>query len=69
MSAPHTETKHTFCRICEALCGLEVTVENGERVAAIRPDDAHVATRGFACAFRRAGVDGGREGWSGHRKS
>ncbi len=21
------ETKHTFCRICEALCGLEATVE------------------------------------------
>ena len=26
-----TETVHTFCRICEALCGLEVTVENGAR--------------------------------------
>ena len=48
MSAPHAETKHTFCRICEALCGLEVTLENG-RVAEIRPDTAHVATRGFAC--------------------
>jgi len=48
MSAPQIETKRTFCRICEALCGLEVTVESG-RVAAIRPDPAHVATRGFAC--------------------
>jgi len=48
MSAPRIETKHTFCRICEALCGLEVTVENG-RVAEIRPDTAHVTTRGFAC--------------------
>jgi formate dehydrogenase len=38
----------TFCRICEALCGLEVTVEH-ERVVAVRPDAAHVATRGFAC--------------------
>ncbi len=42
------ETKHTFCRICEALCGLEVDVENG-RVKAIRPDERHVATEGFAC--------------------
>lgn len=43
-----SETKHTFCRICEALCGLEVDVE-GERVVAIRPDPRHVASRGFAC--------------------
>ncbi len=41
-------TEHTFCRICEALCGLEVDVE-GERVVAIRPDPRHVASRGFAC--------------------
>jgi len=38
----------TFCRICEALCGLEVDVENG-RIADIRPDGHHVATDGFAC--------------------
>ncbi|MFT4569684.1 MAG: anaerobic selenocysteine-containing dehydrogenase [Hyphomicrobiaceae bacterium] len=42
------EIHHTFCRICEALCGLEVEVDDG-RVTAIRPDDAHVSTRGFAC--------------------
>jgi anaerobic selenocysteine-containing dehydrogenase len=42
------ETRHTFCRICEALCGLEVDVE-GDRVVAIRPDPRHVATEGFAC--------------------
>lgn len=42
------ETKHTFCRICEASCGLEVDVEAG-RVVDIRPDRAHVATRGYAC--------------------
>lgn len=47
-SAPQAETRRTFCRICEALCGLEVTLENG-RVAEIRPDAAHVATRGFGC--------------------
>jgi len=42
------ETVQTFCRICEALCGLEVTVE-GDRVVDIKPDDDHVATRGFGC--------------------
>ncbi|MBW2524084.1 MAG: molybdopterin-dependent oxidoreductase [Deltaproteobacteria bacterium] len=42
------ETKHTFCRICEPLCGLEVDVEAG-RVLAIRPDRDHLATAGFAC--------------------
>jgi hypothetical protein len=43
-----TETHHTFCRICESLCGLEVDVEGG-RIVEIRPDREHVATGGFAC--------------------
>jgi anaerobic selenocysteine-containing dehydrogenase len=43
-----SETQHTFCRICEALCGLEVTTEGG-RVVDIRPDADHVATGGFSC--------------------
>lgn len=42
------ERKRTFCRICEALCGLEVDVEGG-RVVAARPDPEHVVTEGFAC--------------------
>jgi formate dehydrogenase len=42
------ETKTTFCRICEALCGLEVDVEDG-RLVDIRPDPNHVATDGFGC--------------------
>jgi anaerobic selenocysteine-containing dehydrogenase len=42
------ETHHTFCRICESLCGLEVTVDNG-MVTRIRPDEHHVGTAGFAC--------------------
>lgn len=42
------ETVQTFCRICEALCGLEVTVE-GDEVVDIKPDDQHVATRGYGC--------------------
>ncbi|MFQ5416523.1 MAG: molybdopterin-dependent oxidoreductase [Myxococcota bacterium] len=43
-----TETRHTFCRICESLCGLAVELD-GNRVVGIRPDPQHVATRGFGC--------------------
>ena len=48
-------THHTFCRICEALCGVEVTVEpSSERgglpvITKIEPDPDHVATGGFGC--------------------
>ena len=41
-------TTHTFCRICESLCGLEADVQDGE-IRAVRPDKAHVASEGFAC--------------------
>jgi len=47
-----SSTRASFCRICESLCGLEIDVEAtsaGERIRAIRPDPAHVATDGFAC--------------------
>jgi len=40
--------QYTFCRICEALCGLEVNTENN-KVVRIRPDRDHLATEGFAC--------------------
>jgi len=43
-----SETKYTFCHICEATCGLEVTVE-GNRVVKLQPDREHVVSRGFAC--------------------
>ncbi len=42
------EKKYTFCRICEALCGLEVHVEDG-KVTEIKPNEQHQATQGFAC--------------------
>lgn len=42
------ETVQTFCRICEALCGLEVTVD-GDQIIDIQPDEEHVATRGYGC--------------------
>jgi formate dehydrogenase len=43
-----SETVHSFCRICESLCGLELSVDRG-RIGGIRPDPAHFASQGFAC--------------------
>ena len=40
--------KHTFCRICEASCGLIASVE-GDRVTRIRSNPDHIGTDGFAC--------------------
>ncbi len=48
MNEGAVETKHTFCRICEALCGLEVKVEDG-KIIEIQPDKNHIATDGFSC--------------------
>src|SRR5215212_9557857 len=42
-------TEHTtFCRICEPLCGMVATVEDG-RLVALRPDKDHPLSSGFAC--------------------
>ena len=38
----------TFCRICEAHCGMIATVED-ERVVKLRPDPDHALSRGYAC--------------------
>ena len=46
-SAP-LSTHHTFCRICEASCGLQVEVQDN-RVTRIRPDREHPVTKGYAC--------------------
>lgn len=43
-----TEQKPTFCRICEPLCGMIATVEDG-RLVALRPDKDHPLSSGFAC--------------------
>ncbi|MFI0348896.1 molybdopterin-dependent oxidoreductase [Actinomadura sp. 9N407] len=43
-----TAQAFTYCRICEPLCGLEVTVEDGA-VLQIRPDREHPLSKGFAC--------------------
>src|SRR3954453_17297303 len=38
----------TFCRICEAHCGMIATVDNG-RVTKLRPDPDHPLSAGYAC--------------------
>lgn len=43
-----TQSKTTFCRICEAVCGMVATVEDG-RLVALRPDREHPLSEGFAC--------------------
>lgn len=42
------ETKTTYCRICESLCGMVATVQDG-RLVELRPDKAHPLSAGFAC--------------------
>ncbi len=38
----------SFCRICEPLCGMVATVEEG-RIAKLRPDPHNPLSRGYAC--------------------
>ena len=40
----------TYCRICEAACGLEVTYDSAGQPSQLRPDKAHPVSKGFACA-------------------
>lgn len=42
------ERKTTFCRICEATCGLQVDVDQN-RIVDIKPDSEHVVSKGYAC--------------------
>jgi anaerobic selenocysteine-containing dehydrogenase len=38
----------TYCRVCEPLCGMVATVEDG-RLTKLRPDGDHPLSKGFAC--------------------
>ncbi len=42
------QEKATYCRICEPLCGMVATVEDG-RLLQLRPDPDHPLSQGFAC--------------------
>jgi len=43
-----TTTAHTFCRICEASCGLVAEVHDG-KVVSLAPNRDHHGTLGFSC--------------------
>jgi anaerobic selenocysteine-containing dehydrogenase len=42
-------TRHTFCRICEAACGLLVDIDERGTVLNIAPNEQHIASKGYAC--------------------
>jgi len=44
------EPLKTFCRICEATCGLLVDVDERAEPIRIRPDREHPSSQGFVCA-------------------
>jgi formate dehydrogenase len=43
-------SRRTFCRICEAACGLRVDVDATGQPVRLRPDPRHPISRGFVCA-------------------
>ncbi len=47
-SSANIHEKTTFCRICEAQCGLKVSVEDNQ-ITDIKPDEEHVVSKGYAC--------------------
>jgi anaerobic selenocysteine-containing dehydrogenase len=42
--------RRTFCRLCEAACGLVATLDSMGQPVLLRPDQQHPVSRGFACA-------------------
>lgn len=50
------EQVKSFCRICIAGCGVELSVEN-ERIVAIRGDRSHPVSAGYACFKGLQAVD------------
>ncbi|MFF5989707.1 molybdopterin oxidoreductase family protein [Prauserella flavalba] len=51
-----TTTHHHSCTLCEATCGITVTVE-GDRVTGIRGDEADPLSRGYICPKATALAD------------
>jgi formate dehydrogenase len=48
MPSGSSTTAVTYCRICEPLCGLIATVDDG-RLVSLRPDPEHPLSQGSAC--------------------
>ena len=45
---PDTRTAYRVCPLCEATCGLELTID-GESITHVRGDREHVFSKGFIC--------------------
>jgi anaerobic selenocysteine-containing dehydrogenase len=39
----------SFCRICSGGCGVRLTIDEHERIVAMRGDKANPLTAGYAC--------------------
>ena len=48
MTESTTRSTVSFCRTCEAMCGIVVDVDGGQ-VVRIRPDKDHVVSKGYSC--------------------
>jgi anaerobic selenocysteine-containing dehydrogenase len=53
MSDQDVRTVQSFCRICTAICGIEVDVA-GDQVLRVRGDRRHPLSHGYTCAKGRA---------------
>lgn len=51
------ETKKTFCRICHAACPMEIDVEDGTRIVAVRGDRSDPLFEGYTCIKGRQLAD------------
>jgi anaerobic selenocysteine-containing dehydrogenase len=43
------ETKKTFCRVCHAACPMEIDVEDGQQIVAVRGDRTDPLFEGYTC--------------------
>jgi len=50
MTQPIVQSRPTFCRICEAACGLIADLDVSGQPVRLRPDRQHPVSQGFACA-------------------
>lgn len=51
------ETKKTFCRICHAACPMDIDVENGTTIVAVRGDKTDPLFEGYTCIKGRQLAD------------
>ncbi|MDB6062511.1 MAG: hypothetical protein JWM78_2614 [Verrucomicrobiaceae bacterium] len=49
--------KRSFCRICTGVCGTVVTVDQNERIVAVRGDNDDPQTMGFICSKGAGAAD------------